>query len=52
MKDSDCIKYKVYDSNLYDRLVKEYWQKETPTDIKDYMNFCYHCEEYSVYGEV
>ena len=52
MKDKDCIKYRVYNSNLYDRLVKEYWGKETPTDIKDYMIFCYHYEEYRTYGEV
>lgn len=46
------IKNKVYNSDLYDELTKEYWGKETPEEIKDYMNYCYHYEEYRVYGEV
>ena len=52
MNDENCIKYRVYDSNLYDRLTKEYWGKEPPADIKEYMKFCYHYEEYRTYGEV
>lgn len=52
MNDENCIKYKVYDGNLYDRLIQKYWQKDTPEDIKEYMNYCYLCEEYRAYGEV
>lgn len=52
MKEEYYIKNKIYDGNLYDRLTKEYWQKETPEEIKDYMTYCYHYEEYRVYGEV
>lgn len=52
MNDENCIKYKVYDSKLYDRLTEKYWGKEPRQDIKDYMNFCYHVEEFRAYGEV
>ena len=52
MNYNDCIKYSVYDSNLYDRLIEKYWGKEPPKDIKDYMTYCYHYEEYRTYGEV
>lgn len=52
MKDEDCIKYCVYDGELYQRLIREYWGKEPPKDIKAYMSFCYHREEYDTYGEV
>ena len=46
MNDDYCIKNKVYDLDLYNRLIKEYWQKETPKNIKDYMSYCYHYEEW------
>lgn len=46
MTDDYCIKNRVYDSRLYDKLTQEYWQKEMPKEIKDYCTYCYHCEEY------
>ena len=46
MTDDYCIDNRVYDKDLYNSLIKEYWQKETPEKIKDYMTFCYHYEEF------
>lgn len=40
------IKNKIYDLDLYNELTEQYWGKETPQDIKEYMSYCYHYEEY------
>lgn len=46
MTKEDLIKNKVYDLDLYNELTKQYWNKETPQEIDDYMSYCYHYEEY------
>ena len=38
MTDDYCIDNRVYDKDLYNSYIKEYWQKEKPEKIKDYMS--------------
>lgn len=41
------LKNKVYNLQLYNELINEYWcKKDVPKEIHDYMVYCYHVEEY------
>lgn len=47
MTDDYCIKHKVYDSDLNDRLWDKLSRKEELTQEEhDYLTYCYHVEEY------
>jgi len=47
MTGENCIKYKSYDSRLYNELTRRSFAGEKLTEAEeDYMRYCYHYEEW------